>query len=284
MLTPLPGKIDAVVFDIGRVLVQWSIRNLYAKLIDDPARLDWFLAHVVTEQWNFEHDAGKPLAQLVAERSALFPAEAELIALYPQRWLETVPGPIPGTAALVEALAARGHPLYAITNFGAETWAMFRPTCPVLDHFADIVVSGRERMVKPDPAIYALAQTTSAAIPRECCSSTTATPTSPAPALAAGTRTISGMPKRSKSTWWRGACWTDLSWRRALAAQPDHRNLPPIARLAPVRCTAEAEEALRLRVGVLLQPHGLHHPRRHQPRHDIARQVEPRVPVAAVLT
>ena len=158
MLTPASDKIDAVVFDIGRVLVQWSIRNLYAQVIDDPARLDWFLANVATEQWNFEHDAGKPLAQLVAERSALFPAEADLIALYPQRWLETVPGPIPGTAALVEALAKRGHPLYAITNFGAETWAMFRPTLPVLDHFRDIVVSGRERIVKPDPAIYALAQ------------------------------------------------------------------------------------------------------------------------------
>ena len=155
---PAPGKIDAVVFDIGRVLVQWSIRNLYAQVIDDPARLDWFLAHVVTEQWNFEHDAGKPLAQLVAERSALFPDEAGLIALYPERWMDTIPGPVPGTTALVEALSARETPLYAITNFGAETWAMFRPHYPVLSHFRDIVVSGRERIVKPDPAIYALAQ------------------------------------------------------------------------------------------------------------------------------
>ena len=158
MLTPTPGMIDAVVFDIGRVLVQWSIRNLYAQVIDDPARLDWFLTHVVTEQWNFEHDAGKPLAQLVAERSALFPDEAGLIALYPERWMDTIPGPIRGTAALVEALSARGTLLYAITNFGAETWAMFRPHYPVLDHFRDIVISGRERIVKPDPAIYALAQ------------------------------------------------------------------------------------------------------------------------------
>ena len=158
MLTPTPGMIDAVVFDIGRVLVQWSIRNLYAQVIDDPARLDWFLTHVVTEQWNFEHDAGKPLAQLVAERSALFPDEADLIALYPERWMDTIPGPIRGTAALVEALSARGTLLYAITNFGAETWAMFRPHYPVLDHFRDIVISGRERIVKPDPAIYALAQ------------------------------------------------------------------------------------------------------------------------------
>lgn len=158
MLTPTPGMIDAVVFDIGRVLVQWSIRNLYAQVIDDPARLDWFLTHVVTEQWNFEHDAGKPLAQLVAERSALFPDEADLIALYPEHWMDTIPGPVLGTAALVEALSARGTPLYAITNFGADTWAMFRPHYPVLDHFGDIVISGRERIVKPDPAIYALAQ------------------------------------------------------------------------------------------------------------------------------
>lgn len=155
---PDKARIDAVVFDIGRVIVQWSIRDLYAKHIDDPARLDWFLREVVTERWNFEYDAGKPLARMVAERTALFPAEAELIALYPERWMETIPGPVPGTIPLIEALAARGMPLYAITNFGAETWEMFHPHYPVLGHFRDIVISGRERIVKPDPAIYALAE------------------------------------------------------------------------------------------------------------------------------
>jgi 2-haloacid dehalogenase len=59
--------------------------------------------------------------------------------------------------ALVEALAARGVPLFAITNFGAEFWDQFRPTAPVFDLFEDIVVSGVEKMVKPDPAIYRLA-------------------------------------------------------------------------------------------------------------------------------
>lgn len=150
--------IDAVVFDIGRVIVQWSIRDLYSKHIADPARLDWFLREVVTERWNFEHDAGKPLARMVAERTALYPDEAELIALYPQRWMETIPGPVPGTIPLIEALAARGVPLYAITNFGAETWEMFHPHYPALGHFRDIVISGREKIVKPDPAIYALAE------------------------------------------------------------------------------------------------------------------------------
>ena len=150
-------KPQAVVFDIGRVLVQWSIRALYEKLIADPAQLDWFLANVVTEQWHFQHDTGVPLAAMIAARTAEFPEYRELIQAYGPRWLETVPGPIAGTHALVEQLAARGTPLYAITNFGADSWAMFRPNFPLLDHFRSIVVSAHERLTKPDPAIYALA-------------------------------------------------------------------------------------------------------------------------------
>ncbi len=151
------APVQAVVFDIGRVLVQWSIRALYEKLIADPAQLDWFLAHVVSEQWHSQHDAGIPFAEMIAARSAEFPEQRALIEAYATRWLETLPGPVAGTHALVEQLAARGVPLYAITNFGADSWAMFRPTFPILDHFRVIVVSAHERLTKPDPAIYALA-------------------------------------------------------------------------------------------------------------------------------
>jgi 2-haloacid dehalogenase len=149
--------VEAVVFDVGRVLIQWELRALFEKLIDDAAELDWFLANVVTEQWHFQHDAGRPLAEMVPERQAEFPAHAHLIDAYATRFLETIPGPVPGTAELVERLDARGVPLFAITNFGADFWEMFRPTAPVLDRFGDIVVSGRERIAKPDPAIFDLA-------------------------------------------------------------------------------------------------------------------------------
>ncbi len=151
------AAVDAVVWDIGHVLVEWSIRGLYEKLIADPAELDWFLEHVVTLPWHFRHDAGEPLADLIAEKVAAFPQHRALIELYGPRWLETIPGPVAGTPALVAALAERGVPQYAITNFGADTWAMFRPTFAVLDPMIDIVVSGVERLVKPDPAIFALA-------------------------------------------------------------------------------------------------------------------------------
>ncbi len=149
--------VDAIIFDVGNVLYQWDIRHLYARLIDDPAELDHFVTHIVTPEWHFQHDAGRPLAEMVEELTAQYPQHGELIAQYVPRWLETIPGPVPGMIDMAERLALLGHPLFGITNFGVEFWDMFRPTAPVFDLFRDIVVSGAEKLVKPDPAIYRLA-------------------------------------------------------------------------------------------------------------------------------
>jgi 2-haloacid dehalogenase len=154
----MPEAPRAVVFDIGRVLFEWQLRHLYAKLIADPSELDWFLGHVVTEEWHFQTDAGRPLAEMVAELKARHPARTALIDAYAERFLETIPAPVPGMHELVHKLASRGVPLYALTNFGAEFWARFRPTQAIFTLFEDIVVSGVERVAKPDPEIYAIAE------------------------------------------------------------------------------------------------------------------------------
>ncbi len=150
-------RITTVVFDVGKVLFKWDLRYLFAKLIDDQQELGWFLSNVVTPQWHFQHDAGRPVAEMTAERTAEFPQYAALIDAYATRFNETIPGPVEGSLEIVSELAERGVPLFAITNFGAEFWDMFRPTQPIFDHFGDIIVSGVEKLVKPDPAIYALA-------------------------------------------------------------------------------------------------------------------------------
>jgi 2-haloacid dehalogenase len=149
--------IAAVVFDVGRVLVQWDLRHLFSKLIADPAELEWFSTTVVTSEWHFQHDAGRPLGEMVDERCAEYPSHAYLIRAYADRFNETIPGAVPGSLELVEALHQGGVPLFAITNFGHELWMRFRPTYPVFDRFDDIVVSGTEKIAKPDPAIFALA-------------------------------------------------------------------------------------------------------------------------------
>lgn len=149
--------IEAVVFDVGRVLYQWRLGALIEKLTDDPAERDHVLSEVITEDWHFQHDAGRPLAEMVPERIAAFPHRERFLTAYATRFNETIPGPVPGSLEIVRELHASQVPLYAITNFGVEFWAAFRPTAPIFELFRDIVVSGEERLVKPDPAIYALA-------------------------------------------------------------------------------------------------------------------------------
>ncbi len=151
-------KISAVVFDVGRVLIQWDLRTLFAKLIDDAEELEWFVTHVVTEQWHHQHDEGRPLAEMVPERIAEFPDYADHIRAYATRFNETVPGPVDGTHDIVHRLHAVGLPIFGLTNFGHEFWGMFRPTEPIFDVFEDIVVSGTERVAKPETGIYAVAE------------------------------------------------------------------------------------------------------------------------------
>jgi 2-haloacid dehalogenase len=150
--------IEAVVFDVGKVLYQWDLTLLLRKVESDPERLDELVNEVVTVEWHGQHDAGVPLAEMVPARIAEYPHHEAALRAYATRFNETIPGPVPGSHELVARLDARGVPIYGITNFGAEFWAGFRPTAPVFGVFRDIVVSGEERLAKPDPAIFALAQ------------------------------------------------------------------------------------------------------------------------------
>lgn len=147
----------AVIFDVGKVLYDWSPRFLYERLIEDDRALDAFLANVLTHEWHFQHDAGRPFAETSAELIARFPEHAALIAAWGPRFNETMGPPMPGMAELVEELDAAGVPLFAITNYSGEFWHAWRPTQPLLDRFRDIVVSGDEKLMKPDRAIYELA-------------------------------------------------------------------------------------------------------------------------------
>ena len=113
---------------------------------------------MVTAEWHFQHDAGRDFADTAAELTALHPHHAELIAAWGPRFAESIPGPIPGSHAIVAELDAAGVPLYAITNFSHEFFPPFRAAeAALFDRFRDIVVSGAEKLVKPDAAIYRLA-------------------------------------------------------------------------------------------------------------------------------
>lgn len=152
------GQPHAVIFDIGNVLFHWHPRFLYERLIGDGQALEAFLRDVVTLDWHFQHDEGRAFAETSAELSARYPEHAELIAVWGPRFNDSIGDPVAGMHDLVEQLDSDGVPLFAITNFSHEFFPPFRAQWPGLfDRFRDIVVSGDEKLVKPNAAIYRLA-------------------------------------------------------------------------------------------------------------------------------
>lgn len=143
-----------IIFDLGGVLIDWDPRRLYRKILSSEAEIDHFLTHVCSPNWNAQQDAGRPFKEGVAQLSAQWPDKQHLIKAYHTRWIEMIGGPIQGTVEIMKALREAGYPLYALTNWSSETFALVRHEFEFLDWFLGIVVSAEERLIKPDPALY----------------------------------------------------------------------------------------------------------------------------------
>jgi len=154
MAQPVAPAITAVVFDLGGVLIDWDPRYLYRSLFDDEAEMEHFLATVTTPEWNRAQDAGRPWAEAVEELAQRHPERRELIAAYWERWHETLGDAIGPTVEVLSELHGAGVRLFALTNWSGETFPVARPRFPFLEWFEGIVVSGDERLIKPDPRIF----------------------------------------------------------------------------------------------------------------------------------
>ena len=150
-------SVRTVVFDLGGVLIDWDPRNLYVKFFgDDREGMERFLGEVCTPDWNTAQDAGRTIAEAVAGLTARFPEQAALIEAYYARWTEMLNGSIDGSVDILRELRDQGTPLYALTNFSAETFPVAQRIYDYLAWFRGIVVSGHEGLIKPDPRIYRL--------------------------------------------------------------------------------------------------------------------------------
>lgn len=151
-----PTARPAVILDFGGVVVEWNMRALFVEFFDDPGDLDTFLDDVLTPAENLRCDLGTPLATVVGGLVERHPEHRAPLEAWRDRWIETIPAEIPGTAELIDDLRALGHPLLGLSNFSAETFPWCREAYPVFERFDDIVISGDHGIAKPDPEIYRL--------------------------------------------------------------------------------------------------------------------------------
>ena len=146
--------IKNIVFDLGEVLIKWDPRNLYRKVFNDEREMEYFLTEVCSPAWNSRSDAGELFADVCAELAEKYPAYKSQIAMYYPRWEEMLGGEVTGSVQILRELKAKGTPLFALTNWSAQTFPLARKLFPFLGEFDGIVVSGEEKLIKPDPRLY----------------------------------------------------------------------------------------------------------------------------------
>lgn len=149
-------NINTFIFDLGNVLIDWNPEYVYLDVFEgDRKKMEWFFTEICPYEWNLNQDAGYPLAQATEDRVQLFPQYEDWIRMYYGRWEEMLGGPIQGSVVLLELLIA--DPRYrviALTNWSAETFPVALQRFDFLHWFEGIVVSGTEKIRKPNPEIY----------------------------------------------------------------------------------------------------------------------------------
>ncbi len=150
-------RYQAVIFDLGGVLVNWDPRHLYGRFFNnDEAAMEQFLTEIDFHGWNLEQDRGRSFADGVAELSAQFPQYADLIRAYDQHWAESITGQIDGTVELLQALKAAGYTVALLSNISTEKYEVLRRKYRFFDYFDSQLISAKVELLKPDPRIYAL--------------------------------------------------------------------------------------------------------------------------------
>ena len=146
-----------VIFDLGAVLIEWDPALAFADIFTNRDAAEAWLERIEFHSWNRFQDGGRSFDDGISVARAGHGDEARHLAGYLDAYPLTIETPVPGTWEIAEALLARGVPLYAITNWSAETWPHALALYPRLETiFNDIVVSGQVKQLKPEPAIYRL--------------------------------------------------------------------------------------------------------------------------------
>ncbi len=157
-----------IIFDFGGVLIDWNPRHLYRKIFEDENEMEWFLANVCSSEWNLIHDKGAKFAESIPTLQAKYPRYSKEIESYYSRWAEMIGGEIKGSVEILHELQTKDYTVYGLTNWSAETFSIVYNKLEFLRSLDGIVMSGEEKLVKPDPQLFDILLTRYNLKPESC--------------------------------------------------------------------------------------------------------------------
>ena len=160
--------IKNIIFDFGGVLLDWNPRYLYKSYFNNDEEMEHFLSDICNGEWNIRQDAGRPFAEAVKELQAKFPEYAEAIQMYDDDWEKMLKCELPESIDLLKELKFMGYGIYGLTNWSAEKIGYAFANYSFFSLFDGIVVSGVEKVVKPDRKIYEILLERYSLRPGEC--------------------------------------------------------------------------------------------------------------------
>lgn len=161
-------KIRNIVFDFGRVLVDWSRNYLFDPYFNDAEKCRFFLDNICTPAWCMKSDAGRPMLECIDELKAEWPGWEEPIQLFYDSWMTMCKGEWPGMSELIDELRAAGYAIYGLSNWPMEFFMKSREKVGTLQKVQDYVVSSYVGIAKPDPRIYHHLMEKYGLVPGEC--------------------------------------------------------------------------------------------------------------------
>jgi len=149
------NNINSIIFDFGGVLVDWNPRYMYKDVFENNSEMELFLTQICSEDWNLQQDTGRSLSEGTRVLQDKFPEHRTNIQLYYDQWEKMLKSDIPENVAILPQLKLK-YKLYGLTNWSAETFPVALKRFSFFKYFDGIVVSGEEKMVKPDEDIFYL--------------------------------------------------------------------------------------------------------------------------------
>ncbi len=162
------SQIKNIIFDFGGVLIDWNPRYVYRSYFKTEEEMEYFLGNICTNEWNSHQDEGHLMADATRERVELFPEYKEAIEMFYANWVTMLHSDIPASVEFLKQVKAAGYGVYGLTNWSHETIHVAYERYPFFSLFDGIVVSGFEKMLKPDPRLYQILLERYGLNPSEC--------------------------------------------------------------------------------------------------------------------